>query len=143
MPDVAAMIEAVKAAANPRERATLKAQLHFELARSLKRKERSFQLKDGRTVVIEDIQFGIFDGRRFYQQEGKTPAVWFRISVDGEYLNGDGWYGFVNPPVMVPDGTKRFVVDEITQEGLWVDNFKDDPGAALKAMIARAVGGEL
>lgn len=125
------------------ERAILKAQAHEQLLSSLKTRERSFRLKDGRTVTIEQVGFGVFDGKSFTQPEGKIPAIWVHLNVDGKYLNGDGWYGFVNPPIMVPDGTKREVLDSITGETRLVDNFKEDLRAAAMAIIAQAVGGEV
>jgi hypothetical protein len=44
-------------------------------------------------LVIEQEGIGLIDG--------KSDTLWFRISVNGKYLNGDGWYGFRNPPIMV------------------------------------------
>lgn len=45
---------------------------------------------------------------------------------------------FVNPPVMVPDGTKKIVKD-IFNKNTEIDNFKEDPKEAFKLLIQHSV----
>lgn len=51
-----------------------------------------------------------------------NAPIWFRVSVDGQ-IHGDGWYGFVNPPVAVVRG----------------DTIYTDALAAMFEMIEQAV----
>jgi hypothetical protein len=94
-----------------------------------------FTLKDGRGVTVEAVRMGLLSideptkivtfARR---TDGGADPIWVKLSVDGKYLNGDGWYGFVNPPILVPDGPSAF---------------KEDLVAAAKTIFANAVGGAI
>lgn len=105
-------------------------------AQSATKSAYTFQRKDGAKIIIERVEYGVLDLKTntVAPMKGKTSALWVRCSVDGTYPNGDGWYGFVNPPIQVADGTKRSVTDEfgIRSE---VDNFKTDVPAALKSIL--------
>lgn len=107
----------------------------------------SFLLKDGRTVTVEATRIGVLTsdsavGIVFRQRtDGGAHPVWFKISVDGEYLNGDGWYGFHNARLMVPDGTTSKVIDEFGTHDH--PNWKEDVGSALHRHIAEVLGGEV
>ena len=94
----------------------------------------------GRNIVIEHKGIGVLRNGKIVNSES-TGAIWYRISVDGKYLNGDGWYGFVNPPIKVSDGTKTTIINEVTKEEMLIDNFKEDITAAAKSMILQVVGG--
>lgn len=95
----------------------------------------------GRTLIVEDMSIGKLTPQGFIRSEKIANPVWFKVSVDGEYLNGDGWYGFVNPPIMVADGTYHEEYDELLGEYIKVQNFKEDIVSATKSIICQAVGG--
>ena len=92
-----------------------------------------FEDNKKRKVVIEQVKTEILKGR--------ANPIWFKISVNGKYLNGDGWYGFVNPPIMVASGTKSQIIDELSGEKFLVDNFQEDILMATKSIILQVVGG--
>lgn len=130
---------------NATERAAIKAgRIHALVdaaiaAAAAKNKQYTFTLRDGRKVTVEAVRLGIlkrdstgvivFEPRT----DGGADPVWFRVSLDGRYPNGDGWYGFVNPPILVPDGTFT--------DGR--PNFKEDLIAAAQTILAQALGGEI
>jgi len=122
------------------ERAQLKAVAHYDSLSSLvaaaakKRKRFSFVLKDGRTVEIEQVGLGRLDTKKgtiTRRDDGGADPLWVRLNVDGKYPNGDGWYGFVNPPVLAPDGPEQ------------LRTFREDIAAATLTIIAQALGGEV
>ena len=129
------------------ERAALKAAYVYDTAQvaistaDKAKGEYTFALRDKRKVVIEQARLGVAlrdpTGILVFKPrtDGGANPVWFRVSVDGRYLNGDGWYGFVNPPVMVPDGTTEKVE---APDGTMYEypRFKEDPGAALQIALA-------
>ncbi len=125
---------------NPEERANIKAEAcKVEMKKHFIKGV--FEFVDGKkNIKIEQTGKGILRGGKIIPRiDGGAEPVWFKVSVDGKYLNGDGWYGFVNPPIMVADGTKRIVEDELTKEKIEVDNFREDVWEATKSMIRQAV----
>lgn len=128
--------------------ADVKARVHKDYADSLGGSW-SFLLKDGRTVTVEATRIGVMardekTGLIVFRQraDGGAHPVFFRINVDGKYLNDDGWYGFVNASTMVPDGTTSKVTDEFGETHDRC-NWKEDVGAALERHIADVLGGSL
>jgi hypothetical protein len=91
----------------------------------------------GRRILIERVEMGEHCGT--YIRQCNNSVVWFKLSVGGTYLNGDGWYGYPNPPIMVEDGTYHDEVDELTGQTVQVPNFKVDPLAAFFGFIEQAV----
>lgn len=69
--------------------------------------------------------------------------VWLEAKRDGKPIAVDNPYLFVNPPVMVPDGTYR--LEDVEQFGkrvqVEVENFHEDPDEALRIVLADAVRG--
>jgi len=130
-----------------RMRAEEKARMHKEMLEALVGAQKKvgrnyvFELEDGRKVEIEQVGYGALDTLTGTVREipGRTGSLWVRLRVDGKYTNGDGWYGFTNPPLKVPDGTKREEADPITGVRRQVDNFKTDVRAALLAMLERVL----
>lgn len=48
-------------------------------------------------------------------------------------------FRFVNPPVMVPDGTTRVEADPLTGEDRTVENFGESPAEAARQMVRDVV----
>lgn len=144
MTDIARQLSGKNAA----ERAQIKAETHKKaLDDALKQSKGkwAFALSDGRRVVVERVGLGVLNAHSDTvapRKDGGADPVWVRLTVDGQYPNGDGWYGFVNPPVKVPDGTTREATDE-SGKSMTVANFKEDPEQAFKAMLAQALGGDV
>lgn len=98
---------ALDACKDERERAELKAQWYLDtvqkaaIQQQLQKRDFTFELSDGSKVHVEQVGFGVLDPRTnaVVPTPGKTSALWVRVRVNGEYPNGDGWYGFANPPV--------------------------------------------
>ncbi len=134
------MIKELLRNATTTERADIKAEAHrVEMLDHFKGGRFEFQ-RNNKKIRVERVEKGILSRGKFTRRkDGGAEPVWYKVSVDGKYLNGDGWYGFVNPPIMVADGTKRTVEDELTKEKYEVDNFKEDVFAAAKSMISQAV----
>jgi hypothetical protein len=125
---------------NAEERAKIKSEaIKNEILTHFIGKHFEFQ-RNNKKIRIEQVEIGIMKKKGIFENAkiGAAP-IWFKISVDGKYLNGDGWYGFVNPPVMVPDGTQREVTDELTKEKTFVDNFVENVWEATKEMISQVV----
>ena len=126
---------------NTAERARIKAEAHKSILDSalLEGKGKwAFTLGDGRRVVVERVELGTLDARSGIvtpRKDGGADPIWVRLTVDGKRPNGDGWYGFVNPPACVPDGTTREETDPATGETLMVENTKEDIGAAFVQML--------
>ncbi len=98
----------------------------------------TFERKDGSKLTVEQTGYGVLDlakNRVVPATEGKTPSVWVRMRIDGEYENGDGWYGFTNPPIQVPDGTYKEDTDSKTGEKAQVANFKVDIPASMRRLL--------
>lgn len=94
----------------------------------------------GRLICILQTGLGVLRGGICRPRtDGGVDPVWFKVTVDGAYLNGDGWYGYSNPPVMVADGTYHDEVDELTGQTIQVANYKTDPLAAFFEFIEQAV----
>jgi hypothetical protein len=106
----------------------------------LRKKKPAFQLKDGRKVRVLQSALGILDpakGTVTPRTDGGVDPLWLRVSVDGE----EHWYGYVNPPVLVPNG---YFEDErpdgsVVRQTRW----KEDPEAALRSILADSLGGEV
>lgn len=81
----------------------------------------------------------ITDGPRVVMV-GDTPALELTVAVtrNGVLVPIDGHLRFMNPPVMVPDGTFRTVTNAFGQD-LQVANFVENPRAALRQMVLDAV----
>lgn len=118
---------------NKTERADIKATALYDLisplvaSEKLAHKDYSFTLVDGRKVTIEEIGLGILDltiDTVTKRTDGGANPIWFKINVDGVYLNKDGWYGYANPPILVPD-----------ENGI-----KEDLLLAIKTIIADSLG---
>lgn len=92
-------------------------------AAALKKLPLVVKLADGRTAQIERCETGRIRKGKDSDTWSIRPRVdgadqlWLLISVGGRYLNGDGWYGFHNPPVRVHGQDK------------------DDPTEALRVML--------
>jgi hypothetical protein len=122
------------------ERTEIKTNAIYDKVQSLSTtKQWSFKDPKGRTVKIEKSGIGELIGDTVVLSLKKTSPIWFKISVDGKYLNGDGWYGFVNPPIMIPDGT--FSTTQKRDEKLTVSNFKEDILEATKQIILQVLEG--
>lgn len=127
----------------PAQRRNAKAELvvQYALAEQAKGGKDGWNWYDakGRHIVVEKIALGVLvDDRNDIvrpAKDGETATMWYKVSVDGKYPNGDGWYGVTNPPTMIADGTKREVTDELTGKKLMVDNMILDPLAAARADI--------
>jgi hypothetical protein len=108
----------------------------------------SFSLSDGSNVTIEEYgigelvetPYGMSVERR---QDSSSESLWVRINIDGSYPNGDGWYGFTNPPIRVPDGTSSDVIEPLSGTIMSVPVYKEDLLLSIKTIIAHALGGEL
>lgn len=70
-------------------------------------------------------------------------ALEVRVKVDGIWFSGDGVLQYINPPILVPDGTKSTVTTTIDGETYVreVDNFVEDLDKALELMVTETVGG--
>lgn len=124
------------------EKATIKAQAIYNAIDNLKANKKTYTFTDGkgRKLTIEDIRLGQLTAKGFRTlPELIAVPIWLKISADGKYLNGDGWYGFVNPPIMTSDGTTREEIDAITGEVIMVDNFKEDIVTVIKNILEQAV----
>jgi len=96
---------------------------------------------DGREISIESI----------YINE-KLGLLELSVKVDGEKPNKDGIFQFINPPIMVHDGTFTTVEKTRTiyttegkkEESYTVEepNFIEDLEESLKKMIVSAIGGK-
>lgn len=97
----------------------------------------TFERADGKKVAVETVALGVLDlaSGTVKPAEGKTSAVWIRMRVDGKYENGDGWYGFVNPPISMPDGGKDSVISAVTGERVEVETLKVDVPGVLKRLV--------
>ena len=139
------LAEQLKGLKTSEERANLRASICLSAVINNAQAKGYFSFKDkkGRSIVIEQAGKGVMipTGISPRSDKGAEP-VWFKVSVDGKYLNGDGWYGFVNPPMRVPDGTFREVYDEFAERTVLVPNTKEDVLEATKVIILQAVGGE-
>ena len=113
-----------------------------------KNKSYTFLLLDGRVVKVEAVRLGVLgwtEGVITFtsRTDGGANPIWVKVSVNGDYLNGDGWYGFQNPPIMVLDGTTTEVTNPISGQMFLRSNVKEDLVLAAKTMVAHAVGGEI
>lgn len=108
-----------------RARGRLKAQRLVEASPSL---SRPFQ--------YQGVQITILDGPKL---AGDLVAVTVSARQGRTLLPVDNPYLFVNPPILVPDGTYREVVDPATEQVYQVPNHKENLTAALQAMIGDAV----
>ncbi len=125
------------------EQSNIKAQaIKQEMDKHLTSKNLFIKDKKGRAVEIEQDAIGKLTSKGFERDSSVAEPVWFKIKVDGKYINGDGWYGFVNPPIMVPDGTEREEEDPFTKEKIKVPNLKEDLYETTMNMILRAIGGD-
>lgn len=61
-----------------------------------------------------------------------------RAKKNGQYVFVDNPFYFVNPPILVPDGTKKTIVNRVGQV-VQVDNFKEDLVEALKEIVAQTL----
>jgi hypothetical protein len=136
------------------ERETIKAELVADALQAARPAKGALSWADakGREYVIEAINIGVLDLKTaaVTRREDKADTVVLRLAVDGEYPNGDGWYSIANPPLAVPNGTKRVLVDEKGEavkgekgEAVMVDNMRLDPLAAVKAALEQVVEGQL
>lgn len=106
---------------SPRERARHKAETFAGLHNGKLRFQR-----DGHPFTVSDWKHE--NGVLYVTVEGKSP--------DGDDLAIANPMAFVNPPVMVPDGTTR---TELIEGGfVEVDNFREDPLEAAKQFIYEA-----
>lgn len=71
-------------------------------------------------------------------QETNRLKVIVKAKKDGVELFVDNPLYFLNPPIMVPDGTKRTEIDEHGNL-IELDNFKEDLDEALQEMIAECL----
>lgn len=64
----------------------------------------------GRHISILQTGLGrLYKDGIFKQIPDSDNPAWFRIMVDGIFLNSDGWYGFANPPIaIIVDGIIKF-----------------------------------
>ena len=71
----------------------------------------------------------------------KVFSVFVVVVKDGVEVLRDT-FQFINPPLMVPDGTFH---NEVTEKGvtITVPNFKEDPVEALKAVLIEAIKRQL
>lgn len=94
----------------------------------------------GRLINILQTGLGVLQGDICTPRtDGGVDPVWFKLTVDGVHLNGDGWYGYSNPPVMVQDGTYHDEADELTGSIMQIPNYKLDPLAAFFEFVEQAV----
>lgn len=110
-------IEQSLAGKTPSERARIKA----EYLSSLKTGSYSFQ-RNGIRFTLSNWSYdnGVF-------------SVHVTASDDNGALPTDNPYGFVNPPIKVPNGTFR------VEDGQEVENTEENPLEALKQMVYDAV----
>ncbi len=106
-----------------------------ELKKIANDKDYALHTEKGQDIKIETVGVGTLKKGKLIP--GKGP-LWVQVSVGGKYVNGDGWYGFVNPPVMVPDGTTKEVQLEDGKK-IEVQNLKEDVREAAKLIIKEAV----
>jgi hypothetical protein len=90
-----------------------------------------FETKGGKVVVVDSIKVN-----------EKIGALELFVLVDDKPWSGDGIMQFINPPILVPDGTKSTITNEIDGEKyeLEVDNFKEDLDEALKQIVEQTIG---
>lgn len=67
-----------------------------------------------------------------------TICVIARAEKNNKRLKVNNPLCFQNPPVKVPDGTKRIEIDELGMERE-VDNFKEDAEEALKEIVLQTI----
>ena len=124
------------------KKANIKAQVYSDFIKDKKSKGiKAYTFKDvkNRVFYIETAEKGILkNGKIEKRTDGGSEPIWFRVSVNGKYLNGDGWYGFVNPPLNVPDGTTRTIKDSRNND-IELKNYKEDIEEALLQMLLSAV----
>lgn len=106
------------AKALPRERARLRALALAKVAPA-------FVLRDGLQITLLRPPLVLPNG---------ALQVWVSAMRDGVAVPVDNPYLFVNPPVLVPDGSWR------VEAGREVENFREDAGEAFRVMLAEAVG---
>lgn len=71
-------------------------------------------------------------------QEDNRLKVIVKAKKDGVELFVDNPLYFLNPPILVPDGTKRIVYDEDSNP-IQVDNLKEDLDEVLQEIIAECL----
>jgi len=126
----AGAIETALSRLDVRERSIARA-LHFRnAAETIWKGEKSFDL-DG--VRVEFTAPPKMDGNRV--------TFYVRAFIGRRELPVDNPYIFVNPPTMVPDGTWRKEPAERGEERD-VQNFRESPDEALKAVLMDAVRGK-
>ncbi len=88
--------------------------------------EREFSWKDF-SVKIDVVK-----------EEGGALVVFVRGYKGGKMIHISNPLVFINPPVMVPDGTKKKVKDMFGKDAE-TDNFKEDHKEAFRQIIQHAV----
>ena len=134
------MIKEILEGKTNNEKSNIKAQALLDKIKCLSKiKKYEFEDERNRKLIIEHAEKGILKNGLFTKRtDGGAEPVWFRVSVNGKYLNGDGWYGFVNPPLNVPDGTTRTIKDSRNND-IELKNYKEDIEEALLQMLLSAV----
>ena len=119
----------------PLERQLAKAQVLADVVSEVAPKD-EFVRRDGKKVVIEQVACGMLDLKTntVKPSKDKTDALWVRMSVDGKYENGDGWYGWVNPPVDVL-GKKMTEIELSDGRKIKVPEPEYNPTAALREIL--------
>jgi len=98
-----------------------------------KKEPYSFKSSSGRKIEVLLCDVGMVKKNKMIK-DITSDIIWMRIKTDGKYDNGDGWYGFKNPPVLVPDGTKKEVIMPDGKKE-YLDNFAENLEEALRQMI--------
>jgi len=134
------MIEKMSKGKSTKEKSNIKAQALLDKIKCLSKiKKYEFEDERNRKLIIEHAEKGILKNGLFTKRtDGGAEPVWFKVSVDGKYLNGDGWYGFINPPILVPDGTKRIIKD-MNNNDIETENFKEDLENVIKLLLIMVV----
>lgn len=129
LPNAKAIRDALEACTTPAERAALKADYVGQFFAAAK-------VGASYTYTYEVYAITVTGAERV------GNALWFTCSAtrDGSPVDlGEGRFGFVNPPLQVPDGTSSDVTDPATGQTLKVANFKISVLDALKGFLGQAV----
>ena len=135
------MIKELLIGKTEKEKSSIKIEQHFlNMNSKLKgiKKRYSFIDNLGRNIEIEAVGKGVIvNGKIIKLKKGIVEPLWIKANVNGKYLNGDGWYGFINPPIMVPDGTKTTFIENDIE--IQKDNFKEDLEESIKQMLLEVI----
>lgn len=99
----------------------------------LKKPKKFKKIKGGKDVDIDILSM---------EAEGDRLILTLAIEVDKKPFPANNPYVFVNPPILVPDGTTSPVLDEDPLTGGEIKqkaNFKEDLNEALEQMVYETV----